>query len=117
MINIDKDKDGKYSYLVTIYTDGNVITVDSEGVIIDEFSGKLPIIHKIVENFEGNTKEQRERGNTHIANNDLVGFRVKNYNEEEDIYGVIIPYKKITMLIGYINPLDKEFIDEIVLNS
>jgi hypothetical protein len=109
----ETEESGKFSYLVTIYTDGNVITADSEGIIVDEFCGKLPIIHKIISNFEGNTKEQRERGNVHIANDSLVGFRVKNYEEEDDIRGVMIPYRKISKLAEHISVLGKEFVDMI----
>jgi hypothetical protein len=90
-------------FKVNIFTDGNIITTDSNGVIVDDLSGKLSKLPYIVKESSKTYKEQSTEHPDYILTPDRVLFIIKKFEENEDNKeysneenAIIVNYKQIS---------------------
>jgi len=85
-------------YTVLIHSDGSVITQDTSGITMDEFTGKLSILHKIIKYT--NNKNKKDLAEDLRIYDPVFIFRVSgNANKE-----LVIPKDHIVKFNKYLTP-------------
>ena len=97
-------------FKVNIFTDGNVITTDNNGVIVDELTGKLPKLFYIVNEITKPYKQQITEHPDFILNKDRMIFVFKKFEDNEETKehiveenAIVVNYKQIQNFVNAMN--------------